>query len=70
MKGMGIHHYVFVHSIVCMWVIGLGTALLIAFTSSDLGIIGLYWGYGNGLLVLCFCNIYYIYKAKWEMVEM
>jgi Na+-driven multidrug efflux pump len=32
MKGMGIHHYVFVHSIVCMWVVGFGSAMLIAFT--------------------------------------
>jgi len=68
MKGMGIHHYVFVHSILCLWVIGLGSALLLTFLG-DYGIIGLYWGYGNGLLALSFCNIYYICRAKWEMVE-
>ena len=69
MKGLGISHYVFVHSIVCQWLIGVGSALVFTFVF-DMGIAGLYFGYGNGLLVLCVCNLYYICKAKWDMIEM
>jgi multidrug resistance protein, MATE family len=69
MKGKGIQHYVFVHSILCLWIIGLGSALLITFVF-DFGIAGLYFGYGNGLIALCFCNLYYIYKSKWDMVDL
>ena len=69
MKGMGIQRYVFYHSIVCLWVIGLGSAIVLTFVF-NFGIVGLYFGYGNGLIALCFCNLYYIYKSKWDMIEL
>jgi Na+-driven multidrug efflux pump len=69
MKGMGIHSYVLYHSIFCMWMIGFGSALVITF-ATDYGIIGLYFGYGNGLAALCLCNIYYICRTKWDMINL
>ena len=69
MKGMGIERFVFYHSILCLWVVGLGSALVLTF-AFDYGIVGLYFGYGNGLVALCFCNLYYIYRTKWDMIEL
>lgn len=69
MKGLGIQHFVFYHSIFCLWIIGLGSALVLTFVG-DYGIAGLYFGYGNGLIALSFCNLYYIYKSKWDMIEL
>lgn len=69
LRGMGIERYVRWHGVFCLWLVSLGSALAFTFWA-EFGIVGLYFGYGNGLVLMSLINLFYIWKSKWDMIEL